>query len=124
MSALHDVILEVHGSYLSIIKKTINETNSTFDPSCLEPEVIDIANHRLLTENNIARSLFALSVFLKEDYGKHCIVFIDEYDDPYDTVYHNGYYEKARPIMSQLLLSLLKVLILPHTYYSIFISIL
>jgi hypothetical protein len=62
-------------------------------------------------------------MFLKTHYGKHCIVFIDEYDTPYDTAYQNGYYEDAKNIMAQLLNSLLKVL-LSHIRYSIFISIL
>jgi hypothetical protein len=111
MVALNGVIRDAYRPYSSIIKEPINETNSTFDLSYLEPEAIEVANHRLLDESDITDSLFALSVFLKSYYGKRCFVFIDEYDAPYDTAYQFGYYEKARPIMSQLFLSLLKVLL-------------
>jgi hypothetical protein len=110
MNALNEVILEAYGPYLSIIK-IINETDSTFDPSCLHPRLKDIANGVFLTENNIAGSLFALSKFLKAKYGERCFVFIDEYDTPYDTAYQNGYYEKAKATTAQLLNSLLKVLL-------------
>ena len=75
-------------------------------------------------ENNIAHSLRALSKFLKAHYKMPCIVFIDEYDTPYDTAYQYGYYEKARPIIAQLLTLLLKVLLLSTHDILFFISIL
>jgi hypothetical protein len=120
MDALNGVIRDAYRPYSSTIKEPINKTNPTFDFSYLEPEAIEVANHRPLSKSNIPRSLLALSIFLKSYYKKHCMVLIDEYDAPYDTAYQNGYYEKARPIMSQLLSSLLKVLLPSHTRYSIF----
>ena len=84
--------------------------------------MIDIANHGLLDESDITVSLHALSKFLNAYYGKHCIVFIDEYDTPYDTAYQNGYYEEAQPIIAQLLSSLLKVLLSHHIiFYFLFL---
>jgi hypothetical protein len=114
MEDLNEVIREAYSPYLPIIK-SIEKSNDPFDISYLHPEVVYIANHSLLSKSNIPRSLFVLSRFLKAHYKKHCMVFIDEYDAPYDTSYQNGYYEKARPIMSQLLNSLLKVLLPSHT---------
>jgi hypothetical protein len=119
MVALNGVIRDAYRPYSSIIKKPINKTNPTFDFSYLEPEAIEVANHRPLSKSNIPRSLFALSMFLKAHYKKRCFVFIDEYDAPYDIAYQYGYYEKAQPIIGQLLNALLKVL-LSHTRYSIF----
>jgi hypothetical protein len=114
MGKLNEVIREACMPYSSIIK-TIKETKPTFDLSYLYPALIEVVNHRPLSEIDITDSLFALSKFLKALHEVPCIVFIDEYDTPYDTAYQYGYYEKARPIMSQLLNSLLKVLILSHT---------
>jgi hypothetical protein len=113
MKTLNYAIREAYGPYFSIIK-TINEIKPNFDLSCLHPKVIDIANNGSFDENDITISLHALSKFLKAYYGKPCIVFIDEYDAPYDTAYQYGYYEKAQPIIGQLLNLLLKVL-LSHT---------
>jgi hypothetical protein len=118
MVALNGVIRDAYDPYLSIIK-SIEKSNDPFDISYLHPEVVYIANHSLFSKSNIPRSLFALSVFLKAYYKKRCFVFIDEYDAPYDIAYQNGYYEKAQPIIGQLLNALLKVL-LSHTRYSIF----
>jgi hypothetical protein len=114
MTILNYVIFQAYRPYFSIIKKTINETDSDFDLSCLHPKVIDIANNGSFNENDITISLHALSVFLNARYEVPCIVFIDEYDAPYDTAYQYGYYEEAQPIIGQLLTLLLKVL-LSHT---------
>ena len=119
MDALNEVIFQAYDPYFSIIT-SVKKDELASGIYRLIPKMIDIANGGSFTKNNIARSLFALSMFLKAYYGKRCFVFIDEYDAPYDTAYQNGYYEKARPIMSQLLSSLLKVLLLSHTRYFIF----
>jgi hypothetical protein len=108
MNALNNVIREAYRPYMSIIK-SIKEKELDSSISHLHSKVIDTANHKILEENDISFSLFALSMFLNAYYGKPCFVFIDEYDLPYDTAYHNGYYEKARSVMSQLFSLLLKV---------------
>ena len=113
MVALNGVIHDAYDPYLPIIK-SIEESKKPFDISYLHPEVVYIANHTLLSKSNIPRSLLALSMFLKAYYKKRCFVFIDEYDAPYDTAYKNGYYEEARPIIAQLLNTLLKVLLLSY----------
>jgi hypothetical protein len=119
MVALNGVIRDAYDPYLPIIK-SIRKSKKPFDISYLHPEVVHIAKHRLLGKSNIPRSLFVLSRFLKARYEVPCIVLIDEYDTPYDTAYQYGYYEKAQPIIGQLLTLLLKVLLLSHTRYSIF----
>jgi hypothetical protein len=109
MVALNGIIRDAYDPYLPIIN-SIEESKKPFNISYLHPEVVHIANHRQLSKSDIPRSLFVLSRFLRKYYGKRCIVFIDEYDTPYDTAYQYGYYEKAQAIISQLLLVLLKVL--------------
>jgi hypothetical protein len=114
MGKLNEVIREACMPYSSIIKEPINKNNSTFNLSYLYPVLIEVVNHKPLSEIDITDSLFALSVFLKAYYKKRCFVFIDEYDGPYYIANQKGYYEDARSIMSQLLTALLKVL-LSHT---------
>jgi hypothetical protein len=114
MVALNDAIFEAYDPYFSIITSVKKEELASGIYRLL-PTMIDIANGGSFTENNIARSLRALSKFLKAHYEVPCIVFIDEYDTPYDTAYQYGYYEEAQPIMAKLLNLLLKVLLLSHS---------